>query len=91
MFDFSNLNVVTFWLTLLCVFGFVISMALLLKSGHGYSARDADAHAVDFPDGLKEGHGGMPAFLSVFFAILIIWAAIYFIQHAGEFAIIFAH
>ncbi len=90
LLDFSNLNTVSVYITLICVIGFVLSMALLLRSGHGYSVRDTDAHAVDFPGGLKEGHGGMTAFLWVFFSAIIIWGIIYFILHASEFAIIFA-
>ncbi len=90
LLDFSNLNTVGFYITLICVIGFVLSMALLLRSGHGYSVRDTDAHAVDFPGGLKEGHGGMTAFLWVFFGALILWAIVYLVLHASEFSIIFA-
>jgi hypothetical protein len=90
LLDLSNLNTIGFYLTLVCVFGFVGSMVLLLRSGHGYSNRDADSHAVDFPGGLKEGHGGVPAFIWVFFAAMFIWATVYFVIHASEFAIIFS-
>ena len=90
LLDFSNLNTISFYLTLICVAGFVVSMVLLLRSGHGYSTKDATAHAVDFPDGLKEGHGGVTAFLWFFFTAMFIWAVVYFVIHASEFAVIFA-
>jgi hypothetical protein len=85
-----SLNLISFLLTLLCVFGFLIFMVLLLRSGSGYTEKDLDAHAVGFPGGLREGHGGVPAFLWLAFAAMFVWTIVYFIQHVAEFAVIFS-
>jgi hypothetical protein len=85
-----NLNLMGFFLTLAIIFGFLVFMVLLLRSGRGYAEKDVDAHAVSFPSDLKEGHGGMPAFLLVAFSAMLIWTIVYFVQHASEFAIIFS-
>jgi hypothetical protein len=90
LLDFSNVNVIAFYLTLIMVIGFVISMVLLLRSGRGHSAEEVEANSIEFPGGLREGHGGMPLFLSVFFGIILIWTIVYFVIHASEFAVIFA-
>ena len=77
-----------YW-TLAILFSFFISLILLLRSGRGYSVQDTEAHAVDYARTIKEGHGGMTAFLWVFFIFFFVWTIVYFIQHAGEFAILF--
>jgi Ca2+/Na+ antiporter len=78
-----------YW-TLTIIFSFVVSLILLLRSGHGYSVHDTQAHASEYAGEIKEGHGGMTAFLWVFFAFMLIWTIVYFVLHASEFAIIFA-
>jgi hypothetical protein len=78
-----------YW-TLTILFAFFISLILLLRSGRGYSVEDTEAHATDYGGTIKEGHGGITAFLWVYFAFFLVWTIIYFAQHAGEFAIIFA-
>jgi hypothetical protein len=88
--DFSDLNTLTLYIVLFCIFGFALSMQLLLRSGRRHAAKDIDAHAVAFPEGLKEGHGGIPAFLVVVFGAVCIWAVVYLAIHAREFAVIFA-
>ena len=85
-----NLNLIALSLTLLCVFGFLLFMVLLMKSGQGYVEKDVDAHAGSFPEGLKEGHGGMPAFLWLAFGAMFVWTVVYFVLHAGEFAVVFS-
>lgn len=85
-----NLDLIGFLLTLLCVFGFLLFMVLVLRSGQGYAERDVDSHAVAFPSGLKEGHGGMPAFLWVAFSAMLVWSIVYFVLHASEFAVVFS-
>jgi len=91
LLDLSNLNTLGFYIVLAIIAVFVVSVALLLRSGHGYSTKEADAHAVDFPAGLKEAHGRIPAFLWVYFAAMLMWAVAYFAVHRAEFGIIFAH
>jgi hypothetical protein len=77
-----------YW-TLAILFSFVISLVLLLRSGRGYSVHDTQAHSVEYGGVIKEGHGGMTAFLWAFFILFLVWTIVYFIQHAGEFAVLF--
>jgi hypothetical protein len=85
-----NLNLSGLFLTLTTVFGFLVFMVLLLRSGQAYTEKDVDANAVSFPENLREGHGGMPAFLLVAFSAMFIWTIVYFVQHGSEFTIIFS-
>jgi hypothetical protein len=78
-----------YW-TLAILFAFLVMLILLLRSGHGYSVQDAQAHSTDFGGVIREGHGGMTAFLWVVYAFMFVWTIVYFVQHASEFAIIFA-
>jgi hypothetical protein len=78
-----------YW-TLASIFAFLVTVILLLRSGHGYSVHDTEAHAANYAGVIKEGHGGMTAFLWFFYGVMFSWTIYYFIQHAGEFAIIFA-
>lgn len=78
-----------FW-TLGIIFAFLITQILLLRSGHGYSVHDTEAHSTNYAGVIKEGHGGMTAFLWFFYIVMFVWTIVYFVQHASEFAIIFA-
>ncbi len=78
-----------FW-TLTLIFSFLVSLILLLRSGHSYSVQDTEAHSTNYAGVIKEGHGGMTAFLWVFYIFMFVWTIVYFVQHASEFAIIFA-
>ena len=69
----------------------ILLLVLLLRSGHGYSVNDAESHASEYGGVIREGHGGMTSFLWVLFIFMAIWTVVYFIQHAAEFAIIFAY
>jgi Ca2+/Na+ antiporter len=77
------------WLVLAVIFAAVISIWMILRSGKGYSVQDTEAHATNYADEIKEGHGRMTLFLWISFITILIWTVIYFIQHAGEFAVIF--
>ncbi len=88
--DLSNINTFAFYITLLCIVAVVLITVLLLRSGKGYSVRDSQSHAEDFGGVIKEGHGGMTAFLWVTFSVILIWTIVYFILHASEFRIIFS-
>jgi hypothetical protein len=88
--DFSDINTFAFYITLLSIAAVVVLAALLLWSGKGYSVRDAQSHAEDYAGVIKEGHGGVTVFLWVLFAVILIWTVVYFVLHAGEFAIIFS-
>jgi preprotein translocase subunit SecG len=78
-----------YW-TLTIIFAFVVTLILLLRSGHGYSVHDTEAHSTNFAGEIKEGHGGLTTFLWVFYAFMFVWTIVYFVQHSAEFAIIFA-
>jgi preprotein translocase subunit SecG len=85
-----TLGMDAFYWTLVIIFLFLVSLILLIRSGHGYSVHDTQAHASEYAGEIKEGHGGMTAFLWVFFTFMLVWTIVYFILHAGEFAIVFA-
>ena len=78
-----------FW-TLGIIFAFIVTQILLLRSGHGYSVHDTEAHSTNYAGEIKEGHGGMTAFLWVFYILMFVWTIVYLIMNAGQFAIIFA-
>jgi hypothetical protein len=69
---------------------FSIMVWLALRSGHDYSVHDTQAHSTDYADVIKEGHGGMTAFLWFSYAAIIIWVIFYLWQHIDEFARLFA-
>ena len=69
---------------------FSVVMLWLLVAGNGRSrAGDPEAHAEGFAGVVREGHGGMTAFLWVSFALLILWTVYYFVAHAQQFLVIF--
>lgn len=57
-------------------------------SGRGYSVEDTESHASDYANVIKEGHGGLTAFLWVCFAAIVAWTIFYLVQHADEFSVI---
>jgi hypothetical protein len=69
---------------------FVVVMWLVLRSGHGYSVHDTEAHSTNFADTIKEGHGGLTLLLWVSFIAILAWTVFYLVQHWGEFSAIFA-
>jgi hypothetical protein len=81
----------TFWLVIIIAVSVVIITWLILRSGHNYTVQDTEAHAVDYANQVREGHGGMTLFLWVSFIAIIIWCIIYLVQHASEFSVIFNH
>jgi hypothetical protein len=81
----------TFWLVIIVAVSVVFITWLMLRSGKGYSVHDTEAHAVNYADEIKEGHGGMTLFLWVSFIAIVVWCIIYLVQHASEFSVIFNH
>jgi len=86
-----SLGLSTLWIVLSFIGLFVGLLILLLRSGHGYSVRDTESHSTNFAGVIKEGHGGLPAFLWVLLSAMLIWSIVYFATHWEEFAIIFTH
>jgi hypothetical protein len=81
------------WAQFALVVGIAVSVVILtwlvLRSGHGYSVSDTEAHASDYAGEIKEGHGGLTLFLWLSFASIIVWTVVYLVQHAAEFNVIF--
>ena len=76
---------VAFLIVVTMVPSFVLLVALALRSGHDYSVEDTESHATEYADIIKEGHGGMTAFLWVSFLSILGWTIAYLIQHRHEF------
>lgn len=87
--DLHNINTVWFYMTFVCIFAWALLLALFLRSGRGYSVHDTEAHATDYAKNIKEGHGGMTAFLWLLYGTMFIWTIVYFAQHASDFRILF--
>ena len=85
-----TLGIDTLYWTLGIIFAFLLSLFLFLRSGRGYSVHDTQAHSTEYGGVIKEGHGGLTAFLWVFFIFMIVWSVVYLVTNAGQFAIIFA-
>ena len=79
-----------FYIVIATVVSFVIGMWLLLRSGHGYSVHDTEAHSTNYADTIKEGHGGLTLFLWLTFIVILIWTIVYLVQHWYEFSVIFS-
>ena len=79
----------TCW-TVVLVAATIVLLYLILRSGHGYSVEDTEAHATEYAGVIKEGHGGMTAFLWIAYAAMALWTIAYLVQHADEFGILFA-
>lgn len=77
------------WLTFIVLASLILTEVLLLLTGRGYSVEDTEAHASDYAEQVKEGHGGMNAFLWLSFLAMFIFAIVYFVQHWHEFQILF--
>lgn len=78
------------WVAIGSLIGAVVFLWLALISGRGYTVEDTEAHASDYAEVIKEGHGGMTAFLWVSFISLFAWTIYYFFVHWEEFYVIFA-
>lgn len=78
-----------FLIVITMIASFIILVLLALRSGHGYSVEDTEAHATDYAGVIKEGHGGITAFLWVSFAVILGWTIAYLIQHWSEFSVLF--
>jgi len=78
-----------FYIVAATAVSFVIVMWLILRSGHGYTVHDAEAHSTNFADTIKEGHGGLTLLLWITFAAILAWTIFYLVQHWSEFGAIF--
>lgn len=69
---------------------FSVLVWLALRSGHGYSVHDTQAHSLDYGGVIREGHGGLTAFLRVTYAAIFVWCVYYVVLHWGEFVRLFS-
>jgi hypothetical protein len=79
-----------FYIVIAVAVSFVIITWLILRSGHGYSVHDTEAHSTSYADEVREGHGGLTLFLWVSFITIFIWTIVYLVQHLSEFSVIFS-
>jgi hypothetical protein len=79
----------TLYLLLGVIAAFVVLIYLALRSGHGYSVHDTEAHATEYAETIKEGHGRMTAFLWVCYIAILVWTIVYLFEHSSEFSIFF--
>jgi len=78
-----------FYAVIAVAVGFVIVMWMVLRSGHGYSIHDTEAHSTSYVDIIREGHGGLTLCLVVSFVAIFIWTIVYLVQHWSEFSAMF--
>jgi hypothetical protein len=78
-----------FYLVIAVAVSVIILTWLALRSGHGYSVHDTEAHSTNYADVIKEGHGGLTLFLWVSFITIVVWTIVYLVQHWSEFSVIF--
>ncbi len=63
-----------------------ILMWLMVKNSGEFTVEDTEANAEEFAGTMKESQGPVTTWLWVAYAIMIIWAVAYLIQHSAEFA-----
>jgi hypothetical protein len=63
-----------------------ILMWLMVKSSGEFTVEDTEANAEEFAGTMKESQGPVTSWLWVAYAVMIIWAVVYLIQHSAEFA-----
>ncbi len=76
-----------YW-TLVVAAGLLFTLILVILSGRGYSVEDAEAHSTEYGGIVKEGHGGMAAFLWIAYISMVVWMIVYFVQSAHEFGVV---
>jgi hypothetical protein len=73
------------YIALTIVAAVVILMWLMVKSSDEFSVEGTEANAEEFAGAIKESNGPVSTWLWVAYAVMVIWAVAYLIQHAGEF------
>ena len=63
----------------------VILIWLMVRSSNEFTVEDTEKNADDFAGVIKDSHGPVTTWLWVAYAVIIIWAIAYLIQHAAEF------
>ncbi len=81
----------SFWIGTVTVILSVFFLWLFIIQGRNYSVHDTEAHAEEFGDLIKEGHGGMTMFLWVSFAAIFVWMIYYFAINWRQFLVLFIY
>jgi hypothetical protein len=63
----------------------VILMYLIVKSSGEFSVEETEKNADEFAGIIKDSHGPVTTWLWIAYAVMIIWAIAYLIQHGAEF------
>jgi hypothetical protein len=80
----------SFWVFVAAVAFSVLFLWLFVRGKKNYSVDDAESHAEEYANVIKEGHGGMTAFLWVSFSLLFLWTVYYFAVNWSQFYVIAA-
>ena len=80
----------SFWIFAVSLAFIVIFIWLFVKGKKNYSVEDAESHAEDYGEVIKEGHGGMTIFLWTSFILIFGWTVYYFIVNWSQFFVITA-
>lgn len=78
------------WIVIISIVFAVFFLWLFIIGGNKYSVEDTESHAEHYANIIKEGHGGMTAFLWVSYAFLLIWTIYYYSANIQQFLVIFA-
>lgn len=80
----------SFWVFVASIIMIVLFIWLFVRGKKSYSVDDAESHAEDYANVIKEGHGGMTAFLWVSFSLIFSWTVYYIIINWSQFRVIAA-
>ena len=72
-------------LTLVVIAALFLAVTLALFGGGRYKHHDADSHATEYAGIIKEGHGPLTVLLIVAYVAILLWTAVYLVQHRGDF------
>lgn len=78
------------WLFIICTGVSVLFIYLWLRGKKNYSVDDAESHAEEYANIIKEGHGGMTIFLWIGFGLIIGWCVWFLATHWTQFWVISA-
>jgi hypothetical protein len=84
--DFFNDSLL---IVIISIASIVVLLWLLIVGGKNYTVEDTESHAELYANIIKEGHGGMTAFLWVTYVFLFIWTIYYYAANLEQFLVIF--
>ncbi|NLI54655.1 MAG: hypothetical protein GX417_10115 [Clostridiales bacterium] len=80
----------SFWIFLVSIVLITLFIWLFARGKKSYSVDDTESHAESYANVIKEGHGGMTAFLWVSFALIFSWTVYYVVVNWSQFKVIAA-